>query len=138
MVKTHRLPLSTRGNADVIDITDEILEALDASKLKDGILTLFCPGSTGGLTTIEYEDGAVADLQACFDRLVPRDATYHHEKTWHDGNGHAHVRSSLLGPSLTVPFSNGKLTLGTWQQIVFVDFDNRPRKREIVLQFIGE
>jgi secondary thiamine-phosphate synthase enzyme len=138
MIKTHRIPLSTRGNADVIDITDEVLDVLQGSGLQNGILTLFCPGSTGAITTTEYEDGAVADLKACFDRLAPRDASYQHEVAWHDGNGHAHVRASLLGPSLTVPFCAGKLTLGTWQQIIFIDFDNKPRKREIVLQILGE
>jgi secondary thiamine-phosphate synthase enzyme len=138
MVKTRALALSTRGDSHVIDITPDVAGALGETKLKDGLVALFCPGSTGGLTTIEFEEGAVQDLRACFDRIAPRDGTYRHEQAWHDGNGHSHVRASLLGPSLTVPVSGGRLTLGTWQQIIFVDFDTRPRKREIVLQFIGE
>jgi secondary thiamine-phosphate synthase enzyme len=138
MVKTQTLALSTRGDAQVIDITRDVARALAETRLKDGVVALFCPGSTGGLTTIEFEEGAVADLQACFEAIAPQGGTYRHEALWHDGNGHSHVRAALLGPSLTVPFAGGALTLGTWQQIVFVDFDNRPRQREIVLQFIGE
>ena len=138
MVTTRTLELSTRGDAQVLDITREVAKALAETRLKDGIVALFCPGSTGGLTTIEFEDGAVQDLRALFERIAPQDAPYAHEAAWHDGNGHSHVRASLLGPSLTVPFSGGTLALGTWQQIIFVDFDNRPRKREIVLQFLGE
>jgi secondary thiamine-phosphate synthase enzyme len=138
MVRTQTLRLSTQGDAHVIDITRDVARALAETKLQDGLVALFCPGSTGGLTTIEFEAGAVQDLRACFERIAPRDAVYRHEQAWHDGNGHAHVRASLLGPSLTVPFCAGKLTLGTWQQIIFIDFDNKPRKREIVLQILGE
>lgn len=138
MVHTHTLSISTRGDAQVIDLTPEVASALAAAKLSAGTVTVFCPGSTGGVTTIEFEDGAVADFRACFERLAPKNIPYAHERRWHDGNGHSHVRASLLGPSLTVPFTGGRLALGTWQQIVFVDFDNRPRKRDLVLQFVGE
>jgi len=138
MVTTRTLRLSTRGDAHVLDITREVAKALSETGLRDGIVALFCPGSTGGLTTIEFEDGAVQDLRAVFERLAPKNAPYAHEAAWHDGNGHSHVRASLLGPSLTVPFSAGALALGTWQQIIFVDFDNRPRQRNVILQFIGE
>ena len=138
MVKTYTLQLSTKGNSEITDITPQIARALLAAKLASGTVTVFCPGSTAGVTTIEFEPGAVADLRACFERIAPEDLTYQHELRWHDGNGHSHVRASLLGPSLTVPFSDGKLLLGTWQQIILVDFDNRPRQREVVLQFVGE
>jgi secondary thiamine-phosphate synthase enzyme len=138
MVKTHTLRLATQGDSHVIDITRDVASALAETKLKDGIVALFCPGSTGGLTTLEFEDGAVRDLQDCFERLAPRGDGYRHEQAWHDGNGHSHIRAALLGPSMTVPFTAGALVLGTWQQIVFIDFDNRPRQRDVVLQFIGE
>ena len=138
MVKTHRIRLSTRGEGHTIDLTADVAKALSESGLRDGTVTVFCPGSTGGITTIEFEDGVVHDLNACFERLAPQNMPYRHELRWHDGNGHSHVRAAILGPSLTIPFSGGKLALGTWQQVVFVDFDNRPRKREVVLQFIGE
>jgi secondary thiamine-phosphate synthase enzyme len=138
MITTRTLRLSTRGDAQVLDITREVANALAETRLQDGIVALFCPGSTGGLTTIEYESGAVQDLRAVFEKIAPKGAPYAHEAAWHDGNGHSHVRASLLGPSLTVPFSGGTLTLGTWQQIIFVDFDNKTRKRDLVLQFLGE
>lgn len=138
MVATRTLSLSTRGRTQVIDLTPDVASALADSRLRAGAVTVFCPGSTGGVTTIEFEDGAVSDLQACFERLAPEGIAYRHELRWHDGNGHSHVRAALLGPSLTVPFAAGRLALGAWQQIVFVDFDNRPRKRDVVLQFIGE
>jgi secondary thiamine-phosphate synthase enzyme len=108
------------------------------SGLKDGTATVFVTGSTGGVTTVEYESGLISDLRDLFDRLAPSNIPYQHNLRWGDGNGHAHVRASLVGPSLTVPFVDKKLTLGTWQQIVFVDFDNRPRSRELVLQLMGE
>ncbi len=138
MVKTCRLQVSTRGEGHTLDLTPEVADAVGQSGLRDGTYTVFCPGSTGGITTIEFEDGVVHDLQACFERIAPQGMTYRHELRWHDGNGHSHVRAALLGPSLVVPFAGGKLLLGTWQQIVFVDFDNRARRREIVLQFMGE
>ena len=138
MVINRRIELQTKGNGQVIDITDEVARQVTATELKDGTVTVFVSGSTGGVTTVEYESGLVTDLQEMFDRLVPRGPRYHHDSRWGDGNGYAHVRASLLGPSLTVPFVSRRLTLGTWQQIIFIDFDNRPRRRELVLQIIGE
>ncbi len=137
-VKTFSIHLSSRGNADVHDITDQIANHIIQSGLKDGTATVFCPSSTSGVTTIEYESGALSDLKRVFDEIVPPNREYAHNARWGDGNGHSHVRAALLGASLTVPFTNGRLLLGTWQQIVYVDFDNRPRKRELVLQVIGE
>ena len=138
MVITRRIGLRTRGNCHIIDITREVAQEVADSGLKDGIVTIFVPGSTGGITTVEYESGLLSDLQDLFDRLVPSNIHYQHNLRWGDGNGHSHVRASLLGASLTVPFVDKKLTLGTWQQIVFIDFDNRPRSRELVLQLMGE
>lgn len=137
-VITEHLALSTRGEAEMQDITPQVAALLQASKLQAGILTLFCPGSTGALTTIEYEDGALADLRRLFDEIASPQQAYQHNQRWGDGNGHSHVRSALLGPSLTVPFTKGALTLGTWQQIIFIDFDNRPRQRRLVVQIMGE
>jgi len=138
MVVTKKLSLQTRGNADTHDITDGAARAVAESGLRSGVVTLFCPGSTSGLTTIEFEPGAVADLQQVFDEVAPPGRYYRHNERWHDGNGHSHVRAALLGPSLTVPFVDGRLTLGTWQQIIYVDFDVRPRQRDIVVQIMGE
>jgi len=137
-VKTGSLTLSTRGEADVHDITDELARLVAESGLHAGTVTVFCPSSTSGVTTIEYEPGAVADLRRLFDEIIPPGRAYAHEAAWHDGNGHSHVRAALLGPSLTVPFVAGRLTLGTWQQIIYVDFDIRPRRRELVVQIMGE
>jgi secondary thiamine-phosphate synthase enzyme len=130
--------LSTSGFSDMKDLTGEVSDKLNAHKLQSGQVTLFVPGSTGGLTTIEYESGLEKDFTEFMERIIPSGKTYHHDARWGDGNGFSHVRASLLGPCLTVPFKQGKLMLGTWQQIVFVDFDNRSRSRSIVLQFIGE
>ena len=138
MVTTKTIKLNSRGETDIIDITEEAQKAFKQAKLKNGVLVIFVPGSTGGLTTIEYEPGVVSDLKKAFEQVAPRDGHYAHNTKWGDGNGYSHVRASMLGPSLSIPFSDGKLVLGTWQQIVFVDFDNRPRSRELVLQFIGE
>ena len=137
-VRTLSLSLSTRGDADILDITDQVASRVAQCGLQDGIVTIFTSSSTSGLTTIEYESGAVSDLKQLFDEIIPPRREYAHNARWGDGNGHSHVRASLLGPSLTVPFVKQKLLLGTWQQIVFVDFDNRPRKRELTLQVIGE
>ena len=137
-VKTFSLPLVSHGNAEVHEITDQVARQVAQSGLKDGTATIFCPSSTSGVTTIEYESGAVSDLKQLFDEIVPSNREYAHNARWGDGNGHSHVRASLLGPSLTVPFVNGRLTLGTWQQIIYVDFDNKPRKRELILQVVGE
>jgi len=137
-VATRTIALRTRGHCDVLDITEQVQEAVDDTGLNDGIVTVFVPGSTGSVTTIEYEPGLEADLKTAFDRIVPVNIPYQHDRRWADGNGHAHVRSALLGPSLTVPFVRGRMVLGTWQQIVFLDFDNRSRSRELVVQVIGE
>ena len=137
-VRTYSLSLETRGNADTHNLTEQVAALITSSGLRDGLVTVFCPSSTSGLTTIEYEPGAVSDLKRLFDELIPADREYQHNARWHDGNGHSHIRSSLLGPSLTVPFVQGQLTLGTWQQIIYVDFDNKPRQRELVVQIQGE
>ena len=138
MVITEELHLHTRGHCDIQDITSQVAGAVKDSGLQTGIVTIFCPGSTGGLTTIEYEDGALTDLQQVFDEIAPPDRDYRHHLRWGDDNGHSHVRSALIGPSLTVPFVEGHLTLGTWQQIVFLDFDTRSRSRRLVMQVMGE
>ncbi len=138
MVTSDSIELKTRGHADMLDVTDEVAARVRASGVGSGIVTVFCPGSTGALTTIEYESGALSDLKRLFDEIVPPDRDYAHNLRWGDGNGHSHVRAALLGPSLTVPFVDGELELGTWQQIVFVDFDNRSRTRRLVVQIMGE
>jgi secondary thiamine-phosphate synthase enzyme len=135
---TQTILLSTSGNGHVIDITEAVAKAATEAGLADGLVTVFVPGATGAVTTVEYEPGLVADLGELFERLIPAGAHYRHDEAWHDGNGHSHVRASLLGPSLTVPVSGGRLTLGTWQQIVFIDFDVRARRRELVVQCLGE
>lgn len=137
-VKTTTIAVRTQGNADMIDITAHTAEAITESGLQAGIVTLFISGSTAALTTIEYESGAVNDFQRLFDEIAATEREYAHNDRWGDGNGHSHVRAALLGPSLTVPFSEGRLMLGTWQQIIFIDFDNRPRHRNIVAQIMGE
>lgn len=138
MVITQELRLRTRGHCDIQDITSQVAGAVKDSGLWAGTVTVFCPGSTGGLTTIEYESGALADLQQVLDEIVPPDRDYRHHLRWGDDNGHSHVRAAVIGPSLTVPFVEGHLTLGTWQQIVFLDFDTRPRSRQLVVQVVGE
>lgn len=138
MVVTESIRFSTQGNGEVVDITQQVAHKVADSELSGGTVTIFSPSATSSLTTIEYESGAVADLQALFDRLVPQDIEYRHNLRWGDGNGHSHARAALFGPSLTVPFVNKRLTLGTWQQIVFLDFDVRPHDRELILQLIGE
>jgi len=135
---TKRIKLNTKGDTDIIDITDKVKDIVSNSKIKDGIITIFVPGSTGGLTTVEYEPGLINDLKTYFEKIAPKSGTYQHNLRWHDGNGYAHVRASLLGPDLTVPFVNNQLMLGTWQQIVFIDFDNRPRSRELIVQILGK
>ncbi len=138
MVHTGVIRLSTRGHSDMHDITADVQRIVRESGLKHGIVTVFSPSSTSGITTIEYESGALADLKRLFDEVAPEDRDYQHNLRWGDGNGYAHVRAALLGPSLTVPFRDGRLLLGTWQQITFIDFDNRPRRREIIVQVMGE
>jgi secondary thiamine-phosphate synthase enzyme len=137
-VITGSLNIATRGNTDIHDITREVARLVEQSGLRNGTVTVFCPSSTSGLTTVEYEPGAVADLKRIFEELIPSNRDYAHNATWDDGNGHSHMRASLLGPSLTVPFVEKTLMLGTWQQIIYVDFDIRPRQRELVVQMMGE
>ncbi len=137
-VQSASIAISTRGNADVVDITEQVSHCIRESGLKDGIVTIFCPSSTSALTTIEYEPGCVSDLRRLFDEIANPSRDYKHEEAWGDGNGHSHVRAALLKASLTVPFVRERLTLGTWQQIIYVDFDVRPRKRELVVQILGE
>ncbi len=137
-VATFSIQLSSAGHADMYDITSEVAERVQQSGLKEGTATIFTASSTSAITTIEFESGALSDLRRLFDEIAAPDRSYAHNARWGDGNGHSHVRAALLGPSLTVPFAAGKLTLGTWQQIVFVDFDNRARQRELVVQLIGE
>lgn len=137
-VKTLSFHVNSKGNTDIIDITDPVQSKLRESGLKNGNVLIFSPGSTAGITTIENEPGLLQDYPEFFERIIPVNANYHHDETWHDGNGHAHVRASLQGASFTVPFSDRKLLLGTWQQIILIDFDNRSRKRNIITQFIGE
>ena len=137
-VRQTTFPVSSKGFTDVIDITGEVRGAVAAAGVKDGIVTVFVPGSTAGITTIEFESGAIEDLKDAIERIAPRDIHYAHNARWGDGNGFSHVRSALLGPSVTVPFNDRQLRLGSWQQIVLVDFDNRPRKRDIIVQVLGE
>jgi secondary thiamine-phosphate synthase enzyme len=138
MVVTKTIKLKSKGETDIVDITDKVNDCVDKSEVKNGIATVFVPGSTGSLTTIEYESGLIKDLKTSFEIIAPRKGEYHHNIRWQDGNGFSHVRAALLGPSLSLPFSDKKLLLGTWQQIVFIDFDNRPRSRELIVQIIGE
>ena len=138
MVVTERRDIATRGQGDAHDITDLVARAVADSKLTAGIATVFVVGSTASVTTIEFEPGAVADLNRVFEELAPRHADYRHHLRWRDDNGSSHVRAALLGPSLTVPFANSALLVGTWQQIMLLEFDTRPRKREIVIQVVGE
>ena len=137
-ILTEKIEIPTQGETEMVDITPLVSEQLQTSRLTEGQVLLFVPGSTGGLTTIEYEPGLVADFKSCWERLVPSRVDYQHNRAWGDGNGHSHMRASILGPSVTVPFTRKKMMLGTWQQIVYVDFDNRPRSREIVVQILGE
>lgn len=137
-VVQKRISISSRNEGDIIDLTDDVQRALDSTNVKDGTVTVFVAGSTGAITTIEYEPGLLHDFPAMLERLAPKNMYYEHEMRWHDGNGHSHVRASLIGPSLTVPFKGQRLTLGTWQQIVFVELDARSRNREIILQILGE
>jgi secondary thiamine-phosphate synthase enzyme len=138
VVISKKLTLKTAGNGDTIDLTPGVERAIAEANLSGGVVTLFVVGSTAALTTIEYEDGAVNDLGRAIERMAPHDMEYEHHLRWGDDNGHSHVRAALLGPSLSVPFVGRRLTLGTWQQIILIDFDTRPRQREVVAQIIGE
>jgi secondary thiamine-phosphate synthase enzyme len=139
MVKSEKISIRTRGNGHIVDITEQVGQAVSRTGVCEGAVVVFHIGSTGGITTTEYEPGlANYDIEAAFERIAPASARYEHEETWHDDNGHSHVRAAVLGPSLTVPIIEGRLTLGTWQQIVLVDFDTRTRTRTVVCQVIGE
>ena len=137
-VETKVIELSTNGDCDVLDITEGVENAVRESSVDSGTVTVFVPGSPAGVTTIEYESGAISDLKEVFSKLVPENEFYAHNARWGDGNGHSHIRASLLGPSISIPFRSSRLISGTWQQVIFVDFDNRPRNREVILQIIGE
>ena len=138
MVITKRISLQTKGQCDIVDITRQVEQEVAETNVNNGIATVFVSGSTAGITTIEFEPGLLSDFQSMWQRTTPENIPYNHDRRWGDGNGYAHVRASLLGASLVIPFNNKKLTLGTWQQIVLVDFDNRPRSRQLILQIIGE
>lgn len=138
LIHTSTLSEKTQGHCDIIDITAKVRRELERQKIQSGLATLFVSGSTASLTTIEYESGVLKDLQELLEKLVPSNRKYHHDDRWGDNNGFSHLRASLLGPSLQIPIQEGKLLLGTWQQIVLLDFDNRPRTREIVVQLMGE
>ena len=137
-VKTSTIPVKTRGHTDVVDLTAQVEGVVQQCGLKQGTVTLFVTGSTASLSTIEYEPGAVKDIGEILESIAPERADYHHHGTWGDDNGSSHARACLMGPSLTIPFSDGKPLLGTWQQVVLLDFDTRPREREIVAQVMGE
>ena len=137
-VITKQLSIHSKEEGEIVDITNKIGQSVSETNLKNGNVTVFVSGSTGALTTIEYEPGLVQDLPKIMERIAPKDLFYEHERRWHDGNGHSHIKAALIGPSLTVPFVNGRLTLGTWQQIVFVELDIRSRVRTIIIQIIGE
>ena len=130
--------LSTKGFSDILDITDQVGEVTDRSGSKNGLVTVFCPGSTGSVTTIEYETGVLKDLKKAIEKVAPSGIPYEHDRRWGDGNGFSHVRAAFMKPSLTIPLIGGKLALGTWQQIVFIDFDNRSRERNLIVQIMGE
>ncbi|MFC1677893.1 secondary thiamine-phosphate synthase enzyme YjbQ [Planctomycetota bacterium] len=139
MVKTERIEIKTRGNCQVINITEQVGEAISKAGINNGSVTVFNVGSTAGITTTEFEPGlADHDLAAAFEKIAPQAGQYEHEETWHDDNGHSHVRASLLGPSLSVPIVDGQMTLGTWQQIILIEFDTRPRTRTVICQIIGD
>jgi secondary thiamine-phosphate synthase enzyme len=137
-IVTEHLTISTQGNSEVLDITEKVSTVLHRQKFKEGSAIVFVVGSTASVTTTEYEPGLKKDIPAMLERLAPSGMSYHHDTTWGDGNGHAHVRASFLGPSIVIPFSGGKMLLGTWQQIVLIDFDTRPRNRDIVIQLMGK
>lgn len=138
MIFTETIAVFAQGFCDTKDITEEVIAIVQNSKIENGLVTVFCPGSTGAMTTIEFESGVISDLKSTLEKIAPADAHYEHNARWGDGNGFSHVRAALMKPSLSIPLVNGGLTLGTWQQIVFIDFDNRARHRNLVIQIIGE
>ena len=136
-LSTHTFNLKTKGNTDIIDITGNVQQIISSSGYNEGSALVFAGGSTAGITTMEYEPGLLKDYPSFFEKIIPSDLSYNHDNTWHDGNGHSHVRAALQGASFTVPFAEGRLLLGTWQQIILIDFDNRPRNRNIIVQITG-
>ncbi len=138
VVYTDEINLSTKGEVDIIDVTSEVEKIVNKSGVSNGVAVVFCVGSTCAVTTVEYEPGLKKDIPEALERLFPKNINYHHEETWHDGNGHSHVRASFMKPDLTIPIVNGKLTLGTWQQIVFLELDVRKRNRKVIVQVLGE
>ena len=137
-VHYEEINIQTNGEVNIIDITSDVQKVISKSKIKDGIVCVFVPGSTGTVTTIEYEPGLMEDLPKALEKIAPKNIYYKHHETWHDDNGHSHVRASIMGPSITLPIKNGKMLHGTWQQLVFVEFDTRPRNRSIIIQILGE
>ena len=137
-LETQIVRLATRKEGEIVDITDKVQTIVENGTIQNGVVFLFVPGSTAALTTIEYEPGLLVDLPSILERIAPRDGSYEHEKRWHDRNGHSHIRASMIGPDLSVPFERKKLMLGTWQQIVFIEFDVRPRDRTVIVHSIGE
>lgn len=137
-VYNEEVHFSTKGEGDIVDLTDRVKEIVKKSGVKDGLVCIFVPGSTGAVTTIEHEPGLLKDLPNALERIAPRDAYYYHEETWHDGNGHSHVRASIIGASLTIPIKDYKIIHGTWQQIVFIELDIRKRERRLIIQVLGE
>jgi secondary thiamine-phosphate synthase enzyme len=138
MIFSETISLSTKGFSDILEITHHVDAVIDRSRIENGLVTVFCPGSTGAVTSIEYESGVLRDLQEAIEKIVPSNIPYDHDRRWGDGNGFSHVRAALMKPSLTIPLIKGRLTLGTWQQIVFIDFDNRRRERNILVHVMGE
>ena len=138
MIFSETISLSTKGFSDILEITHHVDAVIDRSRIENGLVTVFCPGSTGAVTTIEYESGVLKDLQKAIEKIVPSNIPYEHDRRWGDGNGFSHVRAALMKPSLSIPLIKGRLTLGTWQQIVLIDHDNRPRDRTIFVQLMGQ
>ncbi|RMG03082.1 MAG: YjbQ family protein [Nitrospirae bacterium] len=138
MIKTTEIQLDTKGFTDIIDITESVAVAVEEASVKNGLVTVFCPGSTAAVTTIEYEPGVIEDLRRTIELIAPSTVPYEHNRRWGDGNGFSHVRAALMKPSLSVPVINGEMVLGTWQQIVFIDFDNRKRRRRLIIQVVGD
>lgn len=136
-IETHNFSLKTKGKTDILDITNFVQSIINSSGFIEGSALIFTGGSTAGITTIEYEPGLLDDYPKFFEKIIPSNIKYKHDETWHDGNGHSHIRAALQGASFTVPFANGNLLLGTWQQIILIDFDNRPRNRNIIVQIMG-
>jgi len=138
MIVTEEISFASKGYCHIVNLTDDIAAKVLESRIRSGIVTVFTPSATSGLTTIEFEPGLIKDLPEFFEKLLPSDKPYHHDLTWHDGNGFSHLRSALVGPDITIPFVGGKLQLGTWQNVVFLDFDNRNRMRKVIVQIMGE